>query len=135
MGVSYSIVLKQIHNDLEKEIKMFGLKGKREKSGTKYGKFSIICSSISTRVEAGDELMFLKADELPNILLNRITGSDGGMRRMRILSDQNEHLFMETKFTAKDARLIVIILAASFGLSFEEKKKSDKGNITFKFLK
>ena len=109
---------------------MFKLKGKREKNG----RFSITCSSISTRVEAGDELIFLKTSVLPNILLNRVASS-GGMRRMEISSDQNEHLFMETKFTLKDARLIVIILAASFGLSFEEKKKSDRGNIAFKFLK
>jgi len=115
---------------------VFKLKGKREKSGTKYGRFSMICSFVSTRIQAGDELIFLKSESKnpPNILIHRITNGGSGMGRIDFVSDQHDNLFEGMKFCKKDARLIVVVLAASFGLSFEEKKRSDDGSITFKFL-
>jgi len=103
---------------------MLALKEKIKRGAIRYGRFSISCSGIETRILPGDELIFLKTDTPPNILLNRKIGS--GMTRMDILSDQGEDILRGTIFTKEQLELMIVVLAACFGLSFERKNPSAK---------
>jgi len=109
------------------------LKGEQKKDATEYGRFSITCSFIETRILAGDELVLLESSSPPNILLRRTIGSS--MRTMRIVSDREDDFLEERTFTEEEVQLIVVVLAASLGLSFQKENPLDDGSITFKFLK
>ena len=104
-------------------------KGKKE-----YQRISLVTSSsdISTVIEPKDKIIFLGEKKEVCILLNK-KFHEGGMQRMDIKSEQGESLLEGQKFTLEDVRLIVVILAACFRLSFKEQEPKKDESVTFEF--
>ena len=99
---------------------------------TKKTRFFISCRHYETKLQPGDELILTPRKIPRNLLLfRRVSG--GGQEIMSIRSEDGAMPLMTSKepFSEREARFIAIALAASSGLSIEER---NYGTIVFRFV-